>query len=80
MGRRDLEDLFAQVRSGDAVEIIGERNDETAAIFGEPASPVRMQSPARTLTARMTQETPAQTTPVEVTATVVVPAGLPANR
>lgn len=37
MGRRDLEDLFAQVRAGDVVEIVGERDAETAAIFGAPA-------------------------------------------
>ncbi|HEY1810017.1 MAG TPA: L,D-transpeptidase, partial [Acidobacteriaceae bacterium] len=39
MGRHDLEDLFAQVRSGDGVEIVGERDAETAAIFGMPAVP-----------------------------------------
>ncbi|MGA8159576.1 MAG: L,D-transpeptidase [Acidobacteriaceae bacterium] len=39
MGRRDLEDLFAQVRAGDVVEIVGERDAETAAIFGMPAMP-----------------------------------------
>jgi lipoprotein-anchoring transpeptidase ErfK/SrfK len=39
MGRRDLEDLFAQVKAGDVVEIVGERDAETAAIFGGPAIP-----------------------------------------
>ncbi len=39
MGRRDLEDLFAKVRAGDVVEIVGERDAETAAIFGMPAGP-----------------------------------------
>ncbi|MGB7167421.1 MAG: L,D-transpeptidase [Acidobacteriaceae bacterium] len=39
MGRRDLEDLFAQVRAGDVVEIVGQRDAETAAIFGMPAGP-----------------------------------------
>jgi len=39
MSRRDLENLFAQVRAGDTVEIIGDRNQETAALFGEPAIP-----------------------------------------
>lgn len=34
MGRRDLENLFAQVRAGDTVTIIGERDEETAALFG----------------------------------------------
>ena len=40
MGRKDLEELFAQVRPGDVVEIRGERNTETAAIFGTTAEPV----------------------------------------
>ncbi|HEX4039116.1 MAG TPA: L,D-transpeptidase [Acidobacteriaceae bacterium] len=40
MSRRDLESFFAQVRAGDTVEIIGDRNPETAAIFGEaPGTP-----------------------------------------
>jgi lipoprotein-anchoring transpeptidase ErfK/SrfK len=34
MRRRDLEELFDEVKAGDTVEIIGERNDKTAAIFG----------------------------------------------
>jgi hypothetical protein len=39
MGRRDLENLFAQVRAGDVVEIVGVRDAETAAVFGGPVSP-----------------------------------------
>ncbi|HEX4005642.1 MAG TPA: L,D-transpeptidase [Acidobacteriaceae bacterium] len=39
MATPDLEALFAQVRAGDRVEIIGERNEETASLFGEPAAP-----------------------------------------
>lgn len=39
MGRRDLENLFAQVRTGDVVVIVGQRDAETAAIFGTPAGP-----------------------------------------
>lgn len=46
MGRRDLEALFAQVRAGDVVEIVGERDAETAAIFGTPAG---QAAPAATL-------------------------------
>lgn len=38
MAQPDLERLFAQVRTGDTVEIIGERNAETAALFGAPAT------------------------------------------
>jgi lipoprotein-anchoring transpeptidase ErfK/SrfK len=40
MARPDLEALFAQVRTGDTVEIVGARDDETIALFGEPAAPV----------------------------------------
>ena len=39
MGRRDVEALFAQVRTGDTVEIVGERDAQTIALFGEPAAP-----------------------------------------
>lgn len=40
MRQRDLEELFDLVRAGDSVEIVGERNEETAAIFGgAPVAP-----------------------------------------
>ena len=39
MARPDLERLFAAVRTGDTVEIVGERNAETASLFGAPAAP-----------------------------------------
>lgn len=39
MGKADLEELFAQVRVGDTVELIGERNEETIALFGAPEVP-----------------------------------------
>ena len=41
MAKRDLEELFTMVKVGDAVEIRGERDTETAAIFGSdaPAQP-----------------------------------------
>jgi L,D-transpeptidase ErfK/SrfK len=40
MAKRDLEELFAMVKVGDTVEIRGERDAETAAVFGtaSPAS------------------------------------------
>jgi hypothetical protein len=79
MRRRDLEELFAQVRGGDQVEIVGERNDETAAIFGEPVLP-GMTAPAPTVTAQVTTEAPAQTTASDAAATAMVPAMVPANR
>ncbi len=37
MARADLEEFFPLVRVGDPVELIGQRNEETAQIFGAPA-------------------------------------------
>ena len=34
LAQADLEDLYAQVHVGDTVELIGQRNEETAALFG----------------------------------------------
>lgn len=68
MARPDLEKLFAQVRAGDTVEIIGERNAETAALFGEPAGSA---SPGMTVLAQSAPEVPANATTVAAT----VPAG-----
>jgi lipoprotein-anchoring transpeptidase ErfK/SrfK len=46
MARPDLEKLFAEVRTGDTVEIVGARDEETVALFGEPAVPVNPAAPA----------------------------------
>jgi hypothetical protein len=76
MGQKDLEDLFAQVRGGDTVEIVGERNEETAAIFGQPMTPGAANA-AQVATAQAVPETPAQSPAADVastaTATAVVP-------
>ena len=39
MARVDLEEFYELVAVGDAVELIGERNEETAKLFGEPEKP-----------------------------------------
>jgi hypothetical protein len=36
MGKADVEDLYSRVEVGDQVEIVGQRNDETARLFGVP--------------------------------------------
>jgi len=36
MARKDLEEMYDMVHVGDTVELIGERNEETAQLFGEP--------------------------------------------
>jgi len=35
MSRKDLEEMYAMVSVGDTVELVGQRNDETAQLFGE---------------------------------------------
>lgn len=41
MAKADLEEFYAMVRVGDTVELVGERNEETARLFGgdSPAMP-----------------------------------------
>ncbi|MFY9748438.1 MAG: L,D-transpeptidase [Acidobacteriaceae bacterium] len=78
MGQKDLEELFAQVRSGDTVEIVGERNEETAAIFGAPAVP-GAAAPA----AVMAKAAPAeaeQSPAADVAATALVTAVVPVSQ
>jgi len=36
MGKADIEDLYSRVDVGDQVEIVGQRNDETAKLFDAP--------------------------------------------
>jgi len=36
MARKDLEEMYEMVHVGDSVELIGERNNETAQLFGDP--------------------------------------------
>jgi lipoprotein-anchoring transpeptidase ErfK/SrfK len=45
MARPDLEQLFAEVRTGDTVEIVGARDEETSALFGAPAVPLNLAAP-----------------------------------
>jgi lipoprotein-anchoring transpeptidase ErfK/SrfK len=48
MTRPDLEELFSQVRVGDAVVILGEPDDLTARIFGTSDAVVALGTPSRT--------------------------------
>ncbi|HTV05739.1 MAG TPA: L,D-transpeptidase [Acidobacteriaceae bacterium] len=75
MGRRDLERLFAQVRVGDTVEIVGQRDEQTVAIFGGQAVPQSAFGAAPVLTARALPEaSPANHATVTV-AMAAIPAG-----
>lgn len=72
MSRRDLDRLFAQIRVGDSVEIVAQRNEETAAIFGDPLSAPHSAAPSTVLTAMATpQASPA----VQASATAMAQVG-----
>lgn len=50
MGKADIEDLYSRVEVGDQVEIVGQRNDETAKLFGAPQiAPAAQAQPAMVL-------------------------------
>ena len=57
MGKADLEELYGMVAVGDTVELVGERNDETARLFGPApdmtpsAQPVLALQPAPVIAA-----------------------------
>ncbi len=48
MGKVDLEELYAQVQVGDTVELIGQRDEETAELFGGAAQPAANTQVAKT--------------------------------
>ena len=53
MSKADLEEFYALVGVGDTVELVGERNEETAQLFGDGPNPVAPQTaqPMQTVTA-----------------------------
>jgi lipoprotein-anchoring transpeptidase ErfK/SrfK len=61
MGKADIEDLFEQVKVGDTVELIGERNEETAQLFGD-AKPAQTEQPVVTASAAPVPATATSTT------------------
>jgi len=76
LSRHDLDRLFAQVQVGDTVEIIGERDEDTAAIFGEPPALRDPVTPVPILAARVEPEaTSAKSAPVTVAMAATVPVG-----
>jgi lipoprotein-anchoring transpeptidase ErfK/SrfK len=67
MAKPDLEELFALVQVGDTVELIGERNDETAQLFGTEENP----TPAQPVLTAQVPATPAVAAPTSTDATTV---------
>ena len=72
MAKKDLEEMYEMVSVGDTVELVGQRNEETAQLFGDEQKPVvaEMQEPVTTAgvtpaaTASTTTETAAEGTAV----------------
>jgi hypothetical protein len=62
MAKKDLEELYPMVEVGDTVELIGQRNEETAQVFGDGPMQVPAAQPA-TLTAAAAAEQPPITAP-----------------
>lgn len=79
MRQKDLEELFAEVRSGDTVEIVGERNEETAEIFGSPLAP-GAASTTQVETAQAGPETTGQSAVSDAAAAAVVTAVVPVSQ
>jgi hypothetical protein len=51
MAKADLEELYPQVSVGDTVELVGQRNEETAQLFSGSEKPAIAPAPQPTLTA-----------------------------
>mgnify|MGYP001599237718 CR=1 FL=1 len=41
MAKKDLEELYPMLAVGDRIELVGQRNEETAKLFGEELKPVQ---------------------------------------
>lgn len=75
MGKADIEELFEQVQVGDRVELIGQRNEETAQWFSEP-KPAPTGQPSILAAAPVSPSAPAaETATSEGTADGVAVAG-----
>ena len=48
MGKKDLEEFYTMVAVGDTVELVGERNEETAQLFGTGVNPAANAEPLLT--------------------------------
>lgn len=61
MAKADLEEFYALVAVGDTVELVGERNEETAQLFGTDANPAAPTTAQPVLTAKavVTESEPA---------------------
>src|SRR5579863_1149712 len=61
MAKKDLEEMYELVNVGDTVELVGQRNEETARLFSEP-KPAAIEQPAVVASAATPAATPAEAT------------------
>lgn len=61
MAKKDLEEMYEMVHVGDTVELVGERNEETAQLFGGEQKPVVAGEQEPVLTASVAQGATAMT-------------------
>ena len=66
MAKADLEEFYAMVAVGDTVELVGERNEETAQLFGNGQNPVMPATAQPVQTAKVEPPNP----PTTITGTV----------
>jgi lipoprotein-anchoring transpeptidase ErfK/SrfK len=59
MAKADLEEFYTLVAVGDTVELVGERNEETAQLFGAPQTPAVIAAQPATAVAAATVPAPA---------------------
>jgi lipoprotein-anchoring transpeptidase ErfK/SrfK len=82
MARADLEELYPLVAEGDAVELVGQRNEETAKLFGDGQNELAPAAqPVVTAQAEPTAMAPASDagTSAKLTATTAVVAAIAAS-
>lgn len=60
MAKKDLEEMYEMVSVGDTVELVGQRDEETAQLFGEP-KPAATDQPVVTASAAPMTDAPVQT-------------------
>ena len=76
MAKADLEELYSLVAQGDTVELIGQRNEETAQLFGNVEGPAALDQP--TLLATAATQSPTQTSGPETASTAALNPQTPA--
>ena len=67
MARANLEEFYELVAEGDTVELVGQRNDQTAQLFG--SAPLPAAQPAMTVAAAIAQPAPASIASIETAST-----------